>query len=157
MATSATDSVSKKEDESARARSKWRWTDGHGRKSARKLEGGTRERGSPLFIGEWRGRNFRAKIIRGERERMGERATWETDSLAASVERRSVAAFLPEIAERDRKGRKEGRRKDLSRKGRRREGGREAQWQMQPKEGREEGKGADIFHRKLSRYRSSWG
>ena len=43
MATSATDSVSKKEDESARARSKWRWTDGHGRKSARKLEGGTRE------------------------------------------------------------------------------------------------------------------
>ena len=69
------------------------------------------ERGSPLFIGEWRGRNFRAKIIRGEREgeRMGERATWETDSLAASVERRSAAAFLPEIAERDRKGRKEGR------------------------------------------------
>ena len=53
---------------------------------------------------------------------MGERATWETDSLAASVERRSVAAFLPEIAERDGKGRKEGRRKDLSRKGEGREG-----------------------------------
>ena len=75
MATSATDSVSKKEDESAHARSKWRWTDGHGRKSARKLEGGTRERGSPLFIGEWRGRNFRAKIIRGERGRENGRAS----------------------------------------------------------------------------------
>ena len=102
---------------------------------------------------ELSGQNYQGR----EGERMGERATWETDSLAASVERRSVAAFLPEIAERDRKGRKEGRRKDLSRKGGRREGGREAQWQMQPKEGREEGKGADIFHRKLSRYRSSWG
>ena len=65
---------------------------------------------------ELSGQNYQGR----ERERMGERATWETDSLA-SVERRSVAAFLPEIAERDRKGRKEGRRKDLSRKGGRRE------------------------------------
>ena len=85
---------------------------------------------------------------------MGERATWETDSLAASVERRSVAAaFLPEIAERDRKGRKEGRRKDLSRKGGRREGGK-PNGKCNQRKGR---KGADIFHRKLSRYRSSWG
>ena len=53
---------------------------------------------------ELSGQNYQGR----ERERMGERATWETDSLA-SVERRSVAAFLPEIAERDRKGRKEGR------------------------------------------------
>ena len=33
--------------------------------------GGGREGGSPLFIGEWRGRNFRAKIIRGGSERDG--------------------------------------------------------------------------------------
>ena len=70
MATSATDSVSKKEDESARARSKWRWTDGHGRKSARKLEGGTRE-GEPTFHRgmerkELSGQNYQGREKEGE-------------------------------------------------------------------------------------------
>ena len=158
MATSATDSVSKKEDESARARSKWRWTDGHGRKSARKLEGGTREREPTFHRGmerkELSGQNYQGREREREwaSERHGRLTRWR---------RRSSGGAWPHFCLKLRKGtekegRKEGRRKDLSRKGGRREGGREAQWQMQPKEGRGR-KGADIFHRKLSRYRSSWG
>ena len=150
MATSATDSVSKKEDESARARSKWRWTDGHGRKSARKLEGGTRERGSPLFIGEWRGRNFRAKIIRGERGRENGRAS-EGHGRLTRCRRRSSGGAWPHFCLKLRKGTEKEGRKDVVKIYRAREGeGREGSPMANATKGRKGGReGGRHFPQKI--------
>ena len=137
MATSATDSVSKKEDESARARSKWRWTDGHGRKSARKLEGGTRE-GEPTFHRgmerkELSGQNYQGREGGRENGRAGER-----HGRLTRWRRRSSGGAWPHFCLKLRKGTEKEGRKDVVKIYRAREGeGREGSPMANATKGRE--------------------
>ena len=163
MATSATDSASKKEDENARERA----VSGDGRtdtvESRPESWKGEQEREPTFHRGmerkELSGQNYqgrkRERRRDGGRERMGEREI-ERATRETRWRRRSGGA-CPHFCLKLRKGTEKEGRKDVVKIYRAREKGRREKPNGKCNQRKGGGEGADIFHRKLSRYRSSWG